>query len=239
MTHLLHNTLPAPSEARSRASGPGRAARRPAVVSAAPGPRAKQSQRILCIEDDRETAGLLQEALVDLGYLVEIAHSGAEGMRVIDADRPDLVLCDLNMPGMSGFEVLERVAAHRPGLHNMPFLFLTALTDRESELRGRRLGADDYVGKPIDFEVLDAIIRARLARSSREDRKHVEIELSEREHDTLTWSARGKTSDEIAQILGLTKRTVDFHIDNARAKLGVATRIEAVAMAVAADLIEV
>ncbi|HSZ53608.1 MAG TPA: response regulator [Caulobacteraceae bacterium] len=201
--------------------------------------RSEKSQRILCIEDDRETAGLLGEALGDLGYLVEIAHSGAEGMRAIDARRPDLVLCDLNMPGMSGFDVLERVAALPHGLHHMPFLFLTALTDRESELRGRRLGADDYVGKPIDFEVLDAIIKTRLTRSGREERKHAQIELSERETDALTWSARGKTSDEIAQILGLTKRTVDFHIDNARAKLGVATRIEAVAMAVAADLIEV
>lgn len=196
-------------------------------------------QRILCIEDDRQTAGLLGEALGDLGYQVEIAHSGAEGMRAIDARRPNLVLCDLNMPGMSGFEVLERVAALPHGLHHMPFLFLTALTDRESELRGRRLGADDYVGKPIDFEVLDAIIKTRLTRSGREDRKHAAIELSERETDALTWSARGKTSDEIAQILGLTKRTVDFHIDNARAKLGVATRIEAVAMAVASELIAV
>lgn len=201
--------------------------------------KSERTQRILCIEDDRETAGLLGEALGDLGYVVEIAHSGAEGVRAIDTRRPDLVLCDLNMPGMSGFEVLERVAAHRPRLHNMPFLFLTALTDRESELRGRRLGADDYVGKPIDFEVLDAIIQTRLTRSGREDRKHAQIELSERETDALTWSAHGKTSDEIAQILGLTKRTVDFHIDNARAKLGVATRIEAVAMAVATDLIEV
>jgi DNA-binding CsgD family transcriptional regulator len=65
------------------------------------------------------------------------------------------------------------------------------------------------------------------------------VELSDREIETLTWAARGKTSAEIALIVGLSKRTVDFHIDNARAKLGVATRIEAAVKAAAGRLIEV
>jgi len=62
--------------------------------------------------------------------------------------------------------------------------------------------------------------------------------LGKREVETLTWAARGKTSAEIAQILGLSKRTVDFHIDNARSKLGVATRIQAAIKAATAQLIE-
>jgi DNA-binding NarL/FixJ family response regulator len=153
-------------------------------------------------------------------------------------ERPDLVLCDLNMPVMSGFELLERLTGLGPWFQHMPFVFLTALTDRDNELRGRRLGADDYVTKPIDFEVLDTIIKARLARVARVGLWRQDIQLSRREIETLTWSARGKTSDEIAQIVGLTRRTVDFHIDSARTKLGVATRTEAVATAVAAGLIE-
>jgi DNA-binding CsgD family transcriptional regulator len=99
------------------------------------------------------------------------------------------------------------------------------------------MGADDYVTKPIDFEVLDTILRARLARVVRTPISRRELSLSDREAETLTWSARGKTSDEIAQIIGVSRRTVDFHLDNARSKLGVATRIEAVANAVAAKLI--
>ena len=120
----------------------------------------------------------------------------------------------------------------------MPFVFLTALTDRDNELKGRQLGADDYVTKPIDFEVLATIIAARLAGIARTGLWTKTPELNEREVEILTWVARGKTSIEIAQIIGLTKRTVDFHIDNAREKLGAATRTEAVVKAAGGRLIE-
>jgi DNA-binding response OmpR family regulator len=193
---------------------------------------------ILCIEDDRETAALLAEELTERGYAVRLVHSGRDGFAAIMSDRPDLVLCDLNMPSMSGFEVLERLTALGARLNDMPFVFLTALADRDNELKGRQLGADDYVTKPIDFEVLDTILRARLARVARVEIWRSEVDLTDRETEALTWSARGKTSDEIGQIVGLSRRTVDFHLDNARTKLGVATRIEAVATAVAARLIE-
>ncbi len=158
-------------------------------------------------------------------------------MAAILACQPDLVLCDVSMPGLSGFEVLEHLTAMAPRFSDMPFVFLTALTERESQLRGRQLGADDYVTKPIDFDVLAAIIAARLARVARAGHWQRNVGLTEREAEVLTWSARGKTSDEIAQIVGLSKRTVDFHIDNARAKLGVATRIQAVVQAVTGKLI--
>jgi DNA-binding NarL/FixJ family response regulator len=125
-----------------------------------------------------------------------------------------------------------------PRFGNMPFVFLTALTDRDNELKGRQLGADDYVTKPIDFDVLDAIIHARLARVARLEIWPKQFELNDREIETLTWAARGKTSAEIAQILNLTKRTVDFHIDNARVKLGAATRVEAAIKAATVRLIE-
>ncbi len=194
--------------------------------------------RVLCIEDDEEAAELIAEALVDRKYEVTIAANGRDGLAAVLARRPDLVLCDLNMPGMSGFEVLERLIATAPELQDMPFLFLTALTDLDSELRGRRLGADDYVTKPVDFDILDAIISARLSRRPRSEIYRRSVGLSEREIEALIWSARGKTSAEIAQILGLTRRTVDFHLDNARTKLGVTTRTQAVAKAIAASLIE-
>ena len=90
----------------------------------------------------------------------------------------------------------------------------------------------------IDFDVLDAIIHARLARVARLEIWPKQIELNDREIETLTWAARGKTSAEIAQILNLTKRTVDFHIDNARVKLGAATRVEAAIKAATVRLIE-
>jgi DNA-binding NarL/FixJ family response regulator len=142
------------------------------------------------------------------------------------------------MPVMSGFELLERLTALVPRFRNMPFVFLTALTDRDNELKGRQLGADDYVTKPIDFDRLDAIISARLAGVARTELWPKLVDLNDREVETLTWAARGKTSAEIAQILGLSKRTVDFHIDKAREKLGASTRVEAAIKAATGRLIE-
>jgi DNA-binding response OmpR family regulator len=195
-------------------------------------------KKILCIEDDRETAALIAEELVDRGYEVSIAHDGHAGLAAILKHTPDLVLSDISMPVMSGFELLERLTTLAPRFSRMPFVFLTALTDRDNELKGRQLGADDYVTKPIDFDVLATIITARLAGVARNELWPKLIELNDREIETLTWAARGKTSGEIAQILGLTKRTIDFHIDNARAKLGAATRTEAVIKAATGRLIE-
>jgi DNA-binding response OmpR family regulator len=195
-------------------------------------------KKILCIEDDRETAALIAEELVERGFEISIAHDGRAGLAAILKDMPDLVLSDISMPVMSGFELLERLTALEPRFAKMPFIFLTALTDRDNELKGRHLGADDYVTKPIDFEVLGAIINARLAGVARSELWPKLVQLNDREVETLTWVARGKTSAEIAQILGLTKRTVDFHIDNARTKLGAATRTQAVIKAATGRLID-
>ena len=195
-------------------------------------------KKILCIEDDRETAALIAEELVERGFEISIAHDGRAGLAAILKDMPDLVLSDISMPVMSGFELLERLTALEPRFAKMPFIFLTALTDRDNELKGRHLGADDYVTKPIDFDMLITIINARLAGVARSELWPKVVQLNDREVETLTWVARGKTSAEIAQILGLTKRTIDFHIDNARTKLGAATRTQAVIKAATGRLID-
>ncbi len=196
------------------------------------------ARHLLCVEDDHETAALIAEDLRDRGYNVSLAHDGEEGLAAIVALQPDLVLCDVSMPLLTGLDVLGRLRTLAPAISDVPFVFLTALADRESELRGRRLGADDYVTKPIDFEVLAEIVHVRLARSPRSASDGGGVVLSEREVACLTWSARGRTSAEIAQILGLRRRTIDFHIETARRKLNVATRIEAVVKATAGRLIE-
>jgi DNA-binding NarL/FixJ family response regulator len=199
---------------------------------------ADAKKKILCIEDDRETAALIAEELLDRGYDVTVTHDGREGLSAILRVMPDLVLSDISMPAMSGFELLERLTALAPRFSHMPFVFLTALTDRDNELKGRQLGADDYVTKPIDFDLLDTIIAARLKAVARTGLWPKAVLLNDREVEVLTWVARGKTSAEIAQIVGLTKRTVDFHTDNARNKLGAATRTEAAIKATTGRLIE-
>jgi DNA-binding NarL/FixJ family response regulator len=197
-----------------------------------------RAKRILCIEDDPETAALITEDLQERGFAVTIALDGEAGFEAILKVTPDLVLCDISMRGMTGFEILERLTSLAPQFESLPFVFVTALADRDNELRGRRLGADDYVTKPIDFEVLATIIEARLSRVARNEVWSKAVDLNDREVQSLTWSARGKTSTEIAVILGLSKRTVDFHIENACRKLNVATRIEAAVKAASGRLIE-
>lgn len=195
-------------------------------------------KKILCIEDDREVAHLIAEDLRERGYDVIQAFDGQAGLAAILRERPDLTLCDVNMPLMSGFDVLERLTDGALRLGTMPFVFLTALDDRESQLKGRQLGADDYVTKPIDFEILALVIANRLGRIARDEVWVKLLALTNREIETLTWAARGKTSEEIATILGLRKRTVDFHLDNARNKLGAETRVQAVVKAASSGLID-
>jgi DNA-binding response OmpR family regulator len=124
---------------------------------------AQARKKILCIEDDLEAAALIVEELVDQGFEPITAHDGREGFEAILKHMPDLVLCDVSMPVMSGFEVLERLNEMAPERGRVPFVFLTAMSEREDEMRGRRHGADDYVVKPVDFDALNAIIHARLA----------------------------------------------------------------------------
>jgi DNA-binding NarL/FixJ family response regulator len=202
------------------------------------GRRVDPRKKILCIEDDREAAALIVEELAERGFEAIVTYDGQEGFVAILKEMPDLVLCDINMPVMSGFEVLERLVEIAPRLGHIPFVFLTAMTDRESELRGRRLGADDYVVKPIDFDKLHVIINARLAGVARNDTWPKLIDLNAREIETLTWVARGKTSAQIAKMLSISKRTIDFHLDNARVKLGAATRTQAAIKATVGRLIE-
>jgi DNA-binding NarL/FixJ family response regulator len=174
--------------------------------------------------------------LSEWGFEVVVVHSGDEGFVEIIKQPPDLVLCDIKVPHMSGFEVLERLTEIAPEFGQIPFVLL--VEDRENELRGRRLGADDYIIKPIDFDVLHTIINARLARVARNEIWPSSLFLNDRETETLTWVARGRTSADIAKIMGLAKRTVDFHLDNARVKLGATTRTEAAIKAAMGRLIE-
>lgn len=196
----------------------------------------RRAPHILVIEDDVETRELIVEELTEHGFAVTAAAAGREGLAAMQVRSPDLVLCDVMMPGMSGFELLEELT--RDGrLHDgVPFVFLTALGSREDMLRGRRLGADDYITKPIDFDLLVEVIRARCAGIAR-TRHRIPAALTERELEMLTWVARGKSSADIAVIAGISERTVNFHVENAMHKLGVASRVQAVVQATRGGLI--
>jgi len=123
----------------------------------------KSHRRILCIEDDRDCAGLVAEELSDQGYEVEVAHNGLEGIDAIERQWPNLVLCDIHLPYMSGFEVLQHLNVKVPRLAKMHFVFLTALAEPDFKIKGLQLGADGYVTKPINLDMLAANIAACFA----------------------------------------------------------------------------
>jgi DNA-binding NarL/FixJ family response regulator len=215
----------------------GRLWRRAKWVGALRRDMPNRRSKILLIEDDREAAAVIAEELTQRGFALEVANGGGEGLFLVMRTAPDLILCDLSMPSMSGFEVLQKLNEIAPRSGKIPFLFLTGMSDRDNELKARRLGADDYITKPIDFDRLVLIINARLNATvaSRGDAK---VSLSDRQIEVLSLVASGLTSAEIADELRLSRRTIDFHIDCARSKLNATTRSEAVIKAAASGLIK-
>lgn len=191
--------------------------------------------QLLCIEDDPDTCELLVEVLTAEGFAVSTVSTGHDGLSALER-RPDLVLCDIDLPDVTGFEILEKIRSDSLMPIGVPFIFLTAYSQRTHQLQARQLGCDDYVTKPIDFELLIAIIRHRLAAAEKGPEKS-ELRLTEREVQVLTWVARGKSSADIATILDISERTVNFHLDNAMRKAGVATRVQAAVKCVMLGLI--
>ena len=122
---------------------------------------------VLCIEDDVDLRADIAEELVEAGYQVLEASDGREGLAMILAHRPDLVVSDISMPGLNGYALLRTLRDEHPQLAEMPFVFLSALADREHQIEGFNLGADDYLTKPIDFDMLLARVETRLRQTRR------------------------------------------------------------------------
>jgi DNA-binding response OmpR family regulator len=117
--------------------------------------------RILLVEDNRDYAETLKANLAREGYAVQVAATGAQGLARAAQDQPDLVVLDLMLPGMNGFDVLTRMRDQGLG---MPVLIMTALGTEEEKLRGFGLGADDYIVKPCGLREILARVRALLKR---------------------------------------------------------------------------
>jgi DNA-binding response OmpR family regulator len=120
--------------------------------------------RVLLIEDDLAVREGLQLALRHQGYLVDAAPTGEEGLDSVRAGPPDVVVLDVMLPGVDGFEVCRRLRA----MGSLPIIMLTARGDDFDVVAGLEAGADDYVIKPVQPRVLDARIRAVLRRIDRE-----------------------------------------------------------------------
>jgi two-component system KDP operon response regulator KdpE len=118
--------------------------------------------RLLVIDDDRSLVELLSDYLGRLGHEVRGASDGQAGLAALTADEPDLILLDVTMPGLDGWQVLARIRAQS----SVPVVMLTARGDEPEVLRGFAGGADDYVTKPFSFAQLAARIKAVTERAS-------------------------------------------------------------------------
>lgn len=119
---------------------------------------------ILCVDDEVQIRRLLVEEFQDAGLKTLEAGNGKEALEVIVSSWPDIVVCDISMPVMNGHELLAEIQINHPEFSRIPFIMLTALTDRENTLTGLQAGAEDYLTKPVDLDLLMAKVNGCITR---------------------------------------------------------------------------
>lgn len=146
--------------------------------------------RVLVIDDDPTVTSVLKRGLAYEGFTVDTADSGARGLAIARDHAPDLVILDVMLPGLDGFEVLERL---RHADAQLPIMMLTARDGAADQVRGLEQGADDYVVKPFTLAVLAARVKALLRR--REQDAPEVIRFADLSLDTGTRRARRGARD--------------------------------------------
>lgn len=137
--------------------------------------------KILVVEDDRAIASAVKEGLEDEAYAVDVARDGGEGLRTALADEYDVIILDVMMPEMNGYDVCKTL---REKGNSTPILMLTAKNQNRDIVQGLDVGADDYLPKPFSFEVLLARIRALLRRPN--DKKDEILKVGDLQLDPAT-----------------------------------------------------
>jgi cellulose synthase/poly-beta-1,6-N-acetylglucosamine synthase-like glycosyltransferase/CheY-like chemotaxis protein/GGDEF domain-containing protein len=125
--------------------------------------KATSARRVLVVDDDPAIRDQVRAALVAAGHTVETAETGQEALDKLAADVPDLVVSDITMPLMDGFELVSQIRS-QPSTQALPLIFLTSRAEPEDAVRGLQLGADDYVRKPFEVDELVARVEAKLER---------------------------------------------------------------------------
>ena len=122
--------------------------------------------KILCVEDSDDALFMLHRRLTRAGFDVKIANNGREGVEWAKTLQPDLIVMDLNLPGLNGWQATQRLKS-QPETRHIPVIVLTAHTSRKSRDEAFAAGCDDYHAKPVDFsQLIDQIEAALGARSS-------------------------------------------------------------------------
>lgn len=211
-------------------------------------------QTILIVEDEPELVKVLRSYLEQAGYSVISAQRGNIGLTLWEQKQPDLVILDLNLPGMDGLDVAREIRRSKRGHTDTPIIMLTARVDETDQLIGLELGADDYITKPYSPRVVVARVRALLRRSEIVPDTTQVIRISDLEIDLEAFTVRraGQPIDltptefnllatmarhpgrvyKRLQLLEASQgtayegyeRTIDAHIKNLRAKIEIDPR---------------
>ena len=185
---------------------------------------------ILVIEDEKALRENIAEIIAHYGFRVISTPTGEEGIRMALEFIPDIIICDIMLPGIDGFEVFTRVK-QIPQLPTTAFIFLTAKSTRSDTRIGMNMGADDYLTKPFTKEELINSIRARLEKLSKKSKHQLENDelieatiekltsLTKAERKVLNAISEGYTTPQIAQKLFVSKKTIENHRVNISRKL--------------------
>jgi heavy metal response regulator len=184
--------------------------------------------RLLVIEDEKKVASFIKKGLEEEHYAVDVAHDGEEGLYLSETNDYDLIVLDLMIPKLHGWDVLKRIRARR---NNVPILVLTARDSVEDKVKGLDSGCDDYLTKPFAFVELLARIRALLRREKTEKepilkiadltlslvthkvaRRGKEIELTSREYSLLEYFMRNQ--NKVLTRTMISEHVWDYHFDS-------------------------
>ncbi|MFO1498246.1 MAG: response regulator transcription factor [Verrucomicrobiota bacterium] len=196
-------------------------------------------KKILVIEDEAETLDNILLMLEMEGFKAISASNGRAGVALAKKEMPDVILCDVSMPELDGYGVLESLRADG-ATTSIPFIFLTARSDKKDLRTGMNLGADDYLTKPASAEEVLAAINTRLDRHVEKAQAAIakaelkpnfdspkpleSLGLTPREAEVMLWIAQGKSNAEIGTILGCAENTVKVHTARIFEKLGFENR---------------
>ncbi|PWL77921.1 hypothetical protein DBY21_04435 [Candidatus Gastranaerophilales bacterium] len=202
---------------------------------------------ILLVDDNPK---YLKDALPYYGYNVRVAIDGLQALEILTTEKNDfdLVLLDVMMPNIDGWQTLKAIRTHNKTKY-LPVIMITAVSEEQKVIAGLRNGADDYITKPFVLPNLLARIEAVLRRNEWAKQQNVKPEISfkshealqtltSREREVLTLAAKGANNRDIAEKLVLKEVTVKSHLNSIFKKLNVASRTQAVLLAMQMDLIK-
>jgi DNA-binding NarL/FixJ family response regulator len=213
----------------------------------------KCKSTILIVDDDLATRNAIKDLFRYHGFKVQGAGDGYAALEQMRMQAPDLILVDITMPGMNGYQFYQRVRG-RPEWLWIPFIFLTARDSPEDVRFGRELGVDAYIVKPFEPDDLLAVVLGKLERfdqlthslsstgplvGSSDDMAALERALNAltvREREVLMLLSSGLSNAEIGERLVIARSTVKTHVNSILAKLGVGNRTEAASLVLQAGL---